>query len=72
MKNKRWCYYCTQRPAYPGAIPRGVIDIEEMNPDVPIKEIGKGAYNLIKYDRELTATEIYQYELTFAYTEVTG
>lgn len=73
MKNsKRWCYYCTQRPAYPGAIPRGVIDIEEMDPDVPIKEIGKGAYNLIKYDRELTNAEIYQYELTWAWTEVTG
>ena len=72
MNTKRWCYYCTQRPACPGAIPRGVVEIEDMNPDVPIEEIGKGAWALIKYDRELTPEEVYGYELTWAWTEVTG
>ena len=43
-----------------------------MNPDVPIEEIGKGAWALIKYDRELTPEEVYGYELTWAWTEVTG
>lgn len=72
MKSKMWCYYCTQRPAVPGSIPRGVVWIEDMDHDIPVKEIGKGAWSLVKYDRELTPHEVYEYELTFAYTEVAG
>lgn len=71
-KSKRWCYYCTERPACPGAIPRGVVDIESMDPSVPIDGIGKGAWSLIKYERELTPSELYLFELRFAYTEVVG
>lgn len=57
-------YWCTQRPAGPGAMPRGVVTIENLDPDKVIPEIGKGAYSLAGYDRELTAHEVYEYELT--------
>ena len=71
-ESKVWCYYCTQRPACPGAIPRGVVGIEDMDPEYPVEGIGKGSYSLVKYDRELTQHEMHEYELTFAYTEITG
>lgn len=57
-------YYCTQRPAVPGAIPRGVVGIIELNKENVIPEIGKGAYSIAIYDRELSLQELRDYELT--------
>ena len=57
-------YYCTQRPAVPGAIPRGVVGIMELDKANIIQEIGKGAYSIVVYDRELTRQEMHDFELT--------
>lgn len=61
---KRWYYVCTQRPACPGAIPRGVVGIESLTQE-RMREIGYDGYDLICYDRKLTANEVFEYELVF-------
>ena len=58
-------YYMTQRPAMPGAMPnKGLDSIEDLDPRETIPAIGKGAYSIVTYTRELTDREIYEYELT--------
>lgn len=64
LMEKTYSYYCTQRPACPGAIPRGVVEIEDLDPDDAIPEIHRGAYSKITYDRQLTPSEIWAFELT--------
>lgn len=61
MKQNHY-YICTQRPACPGAIPRGVVGIEELTQDRR-QEIGRDGYDLIWYDRKLTENEVFEYEL---------
>ena len=60
-----YCYYCTQRPPMPGAIPRGVAEIEDM--ERMVEDLGGNwiyVYAKIWYDRELTDKEIDDYELS--------
>ena len=58
-------YYCTRRPAMPGAIPtKGLDHITDMDPREIIEKIGTGAYALLVYNRPLTDDEVGNYELT--------
>ena len=50
-------YYLNERPAGPGAVPKD--GLAEYNPD----DKG-GRYGSVIYRRELTASEIIEYELT--------
>lgn len=61
-----YCYYCTQRPPAPGAIPKGCIEVEDFD-ERNIEDLGGHwirAYGKIWYDRKLTDQELYGYELT--------
>lgn len=62
---KPFRYYCPQRPPVPGSIPRGVIRIEYAEDGYMIDAEGhsRKAWGFVEYDRELTAKEIYDYEL---------
>ena len=58
-------YYMTQRPPMPGAMPKiGLVDIQDLNPNDIIPEIGKGAYALLTYSQPLSGKDICDYELT--------
>jgi len=61
-------YYCIHRPAVPGAIPRGIVNITDCDPQEYIPEIGQGAYSIVSYDHPLTKKEVWEYELTEART----
>ena len=62
MEKQLWYYVCTQRPACPGAIPRGVVHIEDMTQE-RAEEIGRDGYDIVGYDRQLTEEEVFEYEL---------
>lgn len=56
--------YWTKRPAAPGAIPTDGLDrIVDLDPTEIIPAIGRGAYNIVIYDRPLTHDEVVEYEL---------
>lgn len=58
-------YYMTQRPPMPGAMPKlGLVDIQDLDPNEIIPEIGKGAYALLTYSQSLNGKAICDYELT--------
>lgn len=58
-------YYMTQRPPMPGAMPKqGLVDIEDLDPDNIIPEIGKGAYAFPTYSEPLNRKSVCDYELT--------
>ena len=60
-----YCYWCTQRPPAPGAIPKGAIDIEYT--ERYMEDLGGHmvyVWGIVWYDRELTDKEINDYELT--------
>ena len=46
MEKQLWYYICTQRPACPGAIPRGVVHIEDMTRE-RAEEIGCDGYDIV-------------------------
>jgi len=60
---KRYRYYCLERPAGPGAIPRGVVVITNFDERKTADEIGRMAWGWVEYERELTEKEIREYEL---------
>lgn len=61
-----FCYYMTQRPAMPGAMPRrGLTHIEELDPAANTPGVGR-AYAKLTYDRQLTDSEISDYELVIS------
>lgn len=70
--SKAYKYYCVYRPACPGAIPRGVVNIQNLDPNEFVAEIGKGAYSVITYDRRLTEKELYDFELVACRTDAEG
>lgn len=58
-------YYSTQRPVTPGSYPKdGATYIENYSQPNFFHEIGMAAWGFIDYDRELTAEEAAQWELT--------
>lgn len=58
-------YYSTQRPVTPGSYPKnGAIYIENYSQPNFFHEINRAAWGFIDYDRELTAEEAAQWELT--------
>ena len=63
-----YSYYMTQRPPQIGAMPRnGLLDIVYLNADEErqfVQEIGRQAYAILHYGRELTEQEVSDYELT--------
>ena len=65
MEQKTYRYYMTQRPFMPGAQPYdGLIGHEDLDPYVTVPEIGRQAWTMLTYDRELTDKELRDYELT--------
>lgn len=59
-----YCYFMTQRPPMPGAMPKEGLDkIEEYDKKKFIHELGCTAYAKVYYNRELTKDEVKQYEL---------
>lgn len=58
-------YFMTQRPPMPGAQPKlGLCSIEDLDKNVQISSLGKGAYAILTYSRPLTKKEMVDYELT--------
>lgn len=67
----RYCYFMTQRPPMPGALPfYGLEKIEEFKNKQQVPEIDCTAYAKLFYDRELTKEEVSQYELMPLYHRV--
>lgn len=60
---KRYRYYCLERPAGPGAIPRGVVVITNFDQREMVDEIRREAWGWIEYERALTEKEMRDYEL---------
>ena len=58
-----YSYYMTQRPPMPGAQPEGMISFVDYNERRFIPELGRKAWAIIRYERELTPEEISDYEL---------
>lgn len=59
-------YYCTQRPAGPGAVPKDkLLEVVDLNGTV-IDERGTRAYSIVLYNRALSFREIEDYELRFS------
>jgi len=61
--NGFYYYFCVERPATPGAIPRGVVSIRDLDPNVMVDQLQRGAYSVIGYRRKLTEGEIWAFEL---------
>lgn len=60
----RYLYVMTQRPATPGAMPHdGLREILEGTQEIS-EIVGHRVYNILVYDRRLTAKEMLDYELT--------
>ena len=60
----RYLYALTQRPATPGAMPRdGLREVLEGTQQLA-EILGHRVYNILVYDRRLTAKEMSDYELT--------
>lgn len=58
-------YYSTQRPVMPGSYPKkGAQEVRNYDDKTYIEEIDGEAWGYIEYDRELTAKEERDYELT--------
>lgn len=59
-----YCYFMTQRPPMPGALPKeGLCKIEEYDTKKFVYEFGGTAYAKLYYGRELSKEEVKQYEL---------
>lgn len=60
----RYLYAMTQRPAAPGAMPHdGLREVLEGTQQLA-ELLGRRVYNVLVYDRRLTAQEMLNYELT--------
>jgi len=59
----RYRYYCLYRPAGPGSVPRGLIDLKNFDDKQFVPEIGKEAWGWVEYEKPLTDKEIRDYEL---------
>ena len=65
MEQELYRYYMTQRPFMPGAQPlEGLVDRKDLDPQDMIPEIGRGAWAVLTYSRNLTGKELHDYELT--------
>lgn len=59
-----YCYFMTQRPPMPGAMPKeGLYEIEDYDAKKFVPEVGCTAYAKLYYGRELSKEEVKQYEL---------
>lgn len=59
-----YIYYTPQRPPAPGAIPaRGLMSTHTFADRSYVKQLGRRVWGMAIYDRELTQTEIEDYEL---------
>ena len=63
MKTIVYRYYCKYRPPMPGSIPRQGL-VRAYSYDYKQCIGGVGAWGFAEYDRELTADEVAQYELS--------
>lgn len=59
----RYRYYCLCRPAGPGAVPRGLINLKNYDDKQFVPEIEKEAWGWVEYEKPLTDKEIRDYEL---------
>lgn len=59
-----YTYYTLYRPPMPGAIPRdGLMAVQAYDERKPIQAIGRSAWGIAIYCRQLTQDEIEEYEL---------
>lgn len=56
-------YYCLYRPQAPGAVPKGMVGMEETMEDTYFPQIECTAWGYVDYTRRLTDEEVSQYEL---------
>jgi hypothetical protein len=61
MNKEAYTYYCRLRPPAPGAIPRGTTSIN-FN-EIVVND--RKYWGSVTYDRELTESEIYDYDLDY-------
>ena len=64
-EQERHTYYSLHRPVSPGTYPRdGLVDFENFDRRSMVENIGREAWAVLHYDRELTDRELRDYELT--------
>lgn len=63
-EQERYTYYSLRRPVSPGTYPRdGLVDFENFDRRSMVESIGREAWAVLHYDRELTEQEMRDYEL---------
>ena len=59
-------YYSVLRPIGPGTFPKaGMIEFENFNSRIPVKEIDRMAWGYLDYDRRLSGREVDAYDLVY-------